>query len=130
MRDVSVASDGTKFGQDITIGGHVLKADEAADKGGGDAGPGPHEMLLGALGACTSMTMRGYAERKGWALRRVHVALTGGPVDGKYAITRQITMEGDLDAEQRQRLLEIADKCPVHRTLTGEVTVQTTEAQP
>jgi putative redox protein len=128
MRDVGVASDGTKFGQDITIGAHRLKADEEADQGGGDTGVAPHEMLLGALGACTSMTLRLYAERKGWALRSVQVVLSGGPADGAYAITRQITMDGDLDAEQRQRLLEIADKCPVHRTLTGQVVVQTTEA--
>lgn len=126
MRDVRVASDDTKFGQDITIGTHRLRADEEADQGGGDTGVGPHELLLGALGACTSMTLRLYAERKGWRLATVHVALTGEAVDGKYAITRKITMVGDLDAEQRQRLLEIADKCPVHRTLTGEVVIQTT----
>lgn len=127
MRDVRVASDGTKFGQDITIGTHRLRADEAADQGGGETGMGPHELLLSALGACTSMTLRMYAARKGWPLTSVHVALGGGPIDGKYAITREISMTGDLDAEQRQRLLEIADKCPVHRTLTGEVVIQTKE---
>lgn len=126
MQDVHVASDGTKFGQDITIGPHRLRADEPSGQGGGDTGAGPHELLLSALGACTSMTLRMYAERKGWPLRSVHVALTGGSADGKYSITRAITMAGDLDAEQRQRLLEIADKCPVHRTLTGEVVIQTT----
>jgi len=126
MRNVGVASDGTRFGQEITVGPHLLKADEEADKGGGGSGPGPHELLLGALGACTSMTLRMYAERKGWPLSSVRVVLTGAAADGKYAITRTITMEGDLDAEQRQRLLEIADKCPVHRTLTGEVVIQTT----
>ena len=125
MRDVRVASDSTKFGQDITIGTHRLRADEEADQGGGDTGVGPHELLLSALGACTSMTLRMYAARKGWPLTSVHVALGGGPIDGKYAITREISMTGDLDAEQRQRLLEIADKCPVHRTLTGEVVIQT-----
>jgi len=126
MRDVGVASDGTKFGQDIVIGAHRLRADEEAGHGGSDTGAAPHELLLSALGACTSMTLRLYAERKGWTLRRVQVTLTGAPADGKYGITRQITMDGDLDAEQRQRLLEIADKCPVHRTLTGEVAVHTT----
>lgn len=126
MRDVRVTSDGTKFGQDISIGSLRLRADEETDKGGADTGPGPHEILLSALGACTSMTLRMYAERKGWPLRSVHVTLSGGAADGKYAITRQITMEGELDAEQRQRLLEIAEKCPVHRTLTGEVVIQTT----
>ena len=125
MRQVHVASDRTKFGQDITIGTHRLRADEEADQGGGGTGVGPHELLLSALGACTSMTLRLYAERKGWPLASVHVALTAETVDGKYAITREITMVGDLDAAQRQRLLEIADKCPVHRTLTGEVVIQT-----
>ena len=127
MREVVVASDGSKLGQDITIGGFRLRADEPVDRGGADTGPEPHEWLLSALGACTSMTLRLYAERKGWSLKGVQVRLTGGPADGRYAITRHITMDGDLDAEQRQRLLEIADKCPVHRTLTGEVTVQTSE---
>lgn len=127
MRDVVVRSDDTKLGQDITIGGFRLRADEPVDKGGADTGPEPHEWMLSALGACTSMTLRLYAERKGWPLRGVRVTLTGGPADGKYAITRRIAMDGDLDAEQRQRLLEIADKCPVHRTLTGEITVQTSE---
>ncbi len=127
MRNVRVVSDGTKFGQDISIGSHQWRADEEADKGGADTGPGPHEILLSALGACTSMTLRMYAERKGWPLRSVHVTLSGGAADGKYAITRQISLEGELDAEQRRRLLEIADKCPVHRTLTGEVLIQTTE---
>jgi len=74
------------------------------------------------------MTLRMYAERKGWPLQSVQVSLTATAADGKYTITRQITMAGDLDAEQRQRLLGIADKCPVHRTLTGEVVIQTKEA--
>jgi putative redox protein len=127
MRDVVVASDGTKLGQDITIGGFQLRADEEIEKGGTDTGPEPHELMLSALGACTSMTLRLYADRKGWPLRSVRVTLTGGPADGKYAITRKIAMDGDLDVEQRQRLIEIANKCPVHRTLTGEVAVQTSE---
>ena len=101
MRDVRVTSDGTKFGQDISIGSLRLRADEETDKGGADTGPGPHEILLSALGACTSMTLRLYAERKGWPLASVHVALSGGPVDGKYAITRAITMVGDLDADRK-----------------------------
>ncbi len=126
MREVRVVSDGTKFGQDITIGPHHLRADEVGN-GGADTGPEPHELLLAALGTCTSMTLRLYAERKGWVLRAVEVALSGAPADGQYTITRRITMDGDLDADQRKRLLEIADRCPVHRTLTGEVVIQTTE---
>lgn len=127
MRDVIVRSDGTKLGQDITIGGLKLRADHEPADGGDDTGPGPHELLVSALGACTSMTLRLYAERKGWPLRSVQVTLSGASADGKYTITRQIQLEGELDAEQRERLMGIADKCPVHRTLTGEVVIQTTE---
>lgn len=127
MREVHVASDTSKLGQDITIGEFRLRADEPVDKGGADTGPEPHEFVLSALGACTSMTLRLYAERKGWPLQRVVVTLSGGPADGKYVITRQIMIEGDLDADQRMRLIEIANKCPVHRTLTGEVSIETRE---
>lgn len=127
MRDVHVSSDDSKLGQDISIGGFRLRADEPLDKGGADTGPEPHEFLLSALGVCTAMTLRLYAARKGWPLTHVEVTLNGGPADGKFAITRHIHMAGELDAEQRQRLLEIADKCPVHRTLTGEVVIQTAE---
>lgn len=127
MRDVIVTSDGTRLGQDITIGEFRLRADEPVDKSGADTGPEPHEFLLAALGACTSMTLRLYAERKGWPLKGVHVRLTGGPTDGKYNIIRHITMAGELDAGQRARLLDIASKCPVHRTLTGEVLIETKE---
>ena len=129
MRDVIVRSDGTPFGQDITIGGHQARADLEAADGGGDTGSEPHELLLAALGACTSMTLRGYAARKGWPLESVTVTLTGAAADGKYAISRQIVLGGPLDEEQRARLLGIADKCPVHRTLTGEVQIETKEVK-
>jgi putative redox protein len=124
---VHVSTDGSKLGQDVTIGGFRLRADEPVDKGGTDTGPEPHEFVLTALGACTAMTLRLYAERKGWPLTHVEVTLNGGPAEGKYAITRQITLQGELDAEQRRRLIEIANKCPVHRTLTGEVLIETSE---
>ena len=117
-----------KLGQDIEIGTHKLRADEPGDKGGDDNGPEPHELLLAALGSCTAITLKVYAERKGWPLRDVHVKLTGGSADGKFSISRQLTIVGELDTEQRQRLVEIAGKCPVHRTLTGEIAITTTEA--
>jgi putative redox protein len=129
MRDVRVVSDGTKFGQDISVGSFRLRSDEPVELSGADTGPEPHELLLAALGACTSMTLRLYAERKGWPLRHVQVTLTGAQAEGKYVIGRQIIMDGELDAAQRQRLLEIADKCPVHRTLTGEVQIETKEVK-
>jgi putative redox protein len=127
MRDVIVSSTAEPYAQDIAIGPHCMHADEATEKGGKDTGPGPHELLLAALGACTSMTIKGYAARKGWVVRRVAVQLTGASVDGTYVISRHLTIEGDLEGDQRERLVEIANKCPVHRTLTGEVVINTTE---
>ena len=127
MRDVIVSSTAEPYAQDIAIGPHRIRADEETDKGGGGTGPGPHELLLAALGACTSMTIRGYAARKGWVVRRVAVRLTGSSVDGTYVINRHLTIEGDLEGDQRERLVEIANKCPVHRTLTGDVVINTTE---
>ena len=127
MRDVIVSWGSGKLGQDIEIGTHKLRADEPADKGGDDNGPEPHELLAAALGACTAITLKIYADRKGWPLRDVRVKVSGGSADGRYMITRTLTFTGELDAEQRQRLVEIAEKCPVHRTLTGEVVIKTTE---
>ncbi len=128
-----------KFQQDVISGRHHLTADEPADVGGNDSGPGPYDLLLAALGACTSMTLRLYADQKKLPLTRVEVRLRH---DRIYAadcaecetkeglidhIERVITLEGDLTAEQRARLMEIADKCPVHRTLTSEVRIRTVE---
>jgi len=129
-------SDKGRYVQDMRAGRHRLTADEPADHGGDDAGPSPYEYLLMALGACTSMTLRMYAERKEWPLAAVDVRLTHGRIhaadcaDCETAsgevdhIQREITLEGDLDAKQRERLLEIANKCPVHRTLTSEVSIR------
>ena len=123
MREVRVGSAGGKLAQDVVIAAHRLRADEEPANGGEDTGPAPHELLLAALGSCTAITLKVYADRKGWPLRDAKVTLTGGKVDGQFAITRRITLVGELDAEQRQRLLEIADKCPVHRTLESEIEV-------
>jgi putative redox protein len=127
MRQVNVGWAQGKFAQDIDIAGHRLRADEPTEQGGDNSGPGPHEFLLAALGSCTAMTLKIYAERKGWALRDVRVTLNGQSADGGFVITRQLRLDGDLDAEQRQRLIEIAEKCPVHKTLTGTITINTTE---
>ena len=125
MRSVAVGWAGGKFAQDVEIGGHRLRSDEVIEKGGDDTGPGPHELLLAALGSCTAMTLKVYAERKGWPLRDVRVTLNGATSETGYVIDRVVTIDGDLDAGQRQRLLEIAAKCPVHKTLTGDVTINT-----
>lgn len=111
-----------RYQQQVTAGQHKLFADEPASLGGGDAGPAPFDFVMAGLGACTSMTLRMYAERKELPLSKVHVALQHDKIEADGAlrdrITREITLEGDLSEEQRQRLLEIAGKCPVHRALS------------
>lgn len=125
--------------QEIIAGAHRLTADEPVAAGGNDGGPNPYDLLLAALGACTAMTLRLYAERKALPLDRVTVRLRHGRIHAADCescetreglvdrIERTIRLEGALDAAQRARLLEIANKCPVHRTLTSEVDIQTTE---
>ena len=125
MRNVAVGWAGGKLSQNIEVAGHRIRSDEEVEKGGEDTGATPHELLLAALGSCTAMTLKVYAQRKGWPLQDIKVTLNGVSGEGAYIITRQVAIHGDLDAEQRQRLLEIADKCPVHRTLTGEIAINT-----
>ena len=120
---VVVAENGQgRYQQQVNAGKHIMLADEPESMGGGDAGPAPFDFLMAGLGACTSMTLRMYAERKGLALTNVSVALNHDKteVDGiqRNRISRQITLEGNLSDSERQRLLEIADKCPVHRALS------------
>src|SRR6185437_8528705 len=130
---------GGKFQQEIVSGPHRFLADEPVKVGGLDSGPGPYDLLLAGLGACTSMTLRLYADHKKLPLDRVTVRLTHNKIHVEDClncetkegivdrIDRNITMEGPLDAEQRKRLLEIADKCPVHRTLESEIEIRTFE---
>lgn len=136
--EVVVAETGENpFAQAISAGVHNLRADEPLEIGGGNTGPTPYGLLLSGLGACTSMTIRMYANRKKWPLERAVVRLRHDKIhaedcadcetgDGRIdRIERTIELTGDLDDEQRARLLEIADKCPVHRTLESEVKVET-----
>ena len=134
---VTVEESGTgKFTQTLHSGPHQLVADEPEEYGGNNDGPGPYEYVLMGLGACTSMTIRMYADRKKIPLERVRVILSHQKIhaedcvdceskEGKIdEIVREITLEGDLTGEQRQRLLDIANRCPVHRTLTSEIVVR------
>jgi len=120
---VVVAENGQgRYQQAICAGQHEWLSDEPESLGGADAGPAPFDFLLAALGSCTSITLRMYAERKGLDLQKISVQLEHEKVevDGlmRDRIFRQITLEGKLSTEQRQRLLDIANKCPVYRTLS------------
>jgi putative redox protein len=118
------------------VRGHRLTADEPRDAGGDDAGPNPYELLLSALGACTAMTVRMYAQRKGWPLESIEVALQHERIHAEDCancdtregfldqITKNMSLYGPLDANQRLRLVEIAERCPVQRTLEHEVHIQ------
>jgi putative redox protein len=127
MREVAVKWAGGPFAQDVAVGGHHLRADEEIAKGGEDTGAAPHELLLAALGACTAMTLKIYAERKGWPVRDVRVTLAGNTTDTGLVISRQVAIDGDLDDEQRRRMFEIADKCPVHKSLSNPITIKTSD---
>ncbi len=123
------------FENRVAVGRHAFLADEPEDVGGGDTGPGPYDLLAAALGSCTSMTVRMYAARKNWPLQHVSVDVRHGKIhaadcdtcetkEGKVdQLLVSLRMDGPLDSEQRARLLEIAHKCPVHRTLMSEVKI-------
>ena len=131
-------SGGTGLAQLVTNGKHELVADEPTALGGGNAGPTPYGLLLAALGSCTTMTLRVYANKKQWPLHKAKVYLRHSRVHADDCkdcegvdpqleiISRELELIGDLDEQQRARLLEIAERCPVHRTLTGDLQVTTT----
>lgn len=136
-RNVVVNAGASRYVQNISVGPHLLQADEPNDAGGNDVGPNPYELLLAALGACTGITVRMYAERKQWPLRSVQVRLAYSRIhaedctdcDTKNGMVDRIDIEvsllGDLSNDQRQRLIEIANLCPVHRTLVSEIHIGT-----
>lgn len=136
-RNVSVSSEPSKYAQAVSIGSHVFHADEPFDVGGGDIGPNPHELLMASLGACASITAQMYAKRKQWNLQSVHIdvayeralaadhaasaAATVGIVD---QFEMQIFLSGGLSDDQRNKLFEMANRCPIHRMLTSGVKIQ------
>jgi putative redox protein len=141
-RAVTVSGGPSGLRQVISVGRHQLIADEPRASGGHDEGPDPYELLLSALGSCTNMTLRMYADRKGWPLKEIRVVLTHSknyaqdcvnceqPVAVLDRIERRITLIGELSAEQRQKLLVIANLCPVHKSLTSKIDVQTQLVDP
>ena len=110
----------------IEVNGHKLKGDEPESFGGGNTGPAPYDLLAAALGECTAMTVRWYAIQQKWPLEKVEVTLTHQKVEKVDKFEKKITIHGDvLTDEQRQKLIEIAAKCPVQRTLEGKVEITT-----
>jgi putative redox protein len=136
VRGVVVRGSARGFAQEIHAGSHRLHADEPVSAGGTDTGPSPYDLLLASLGACTSMTVAMYARRKAWPLEEVTVHLRHSKIHAADCaqcetegamldrIERDIHLTGPLTDEQRSKLLEIANKCPVHRTLTSEVEIK------
>lgn len=139
VHSVVVQGNADGFAQQIVAGSHHLRGDEPLSEGGTDTGPSPYDLLLAALGSCTSMTVAMYARRKNWPLARVTVELRHRKIHAEDCaecetrvgmldeIERDIRFSGSLTVEQRAKLLEIADKCPVHRTLTSEIKIKTRE---
>jgi putative redox protein len=138
MPQVVVTERDRKFACGIRIRSHQLTADEPQSAGGTDTGPKPHEYLLAALGSCTAMTVRMYASRKNFDLDNIEVSLNHSRINAEDCddceskqglvdvIERKIRFEGRLTPDQRDKLLEIANKCPVHRTLINEILIKTT----
>lgn len=137
MSRTVIAKGASGLRQTVIVGSHHFHGDEAKDVGGTDEGPNPHEYLLAALGTCTNMTVRIYANCKRWPLRGVRTTLShekSHTADCEHCeqptamvdrIEMQITFLGELSEEQRNRLLQIADRCPVHRTLISKVVIHT-----
>lgn len=135
---VTVCGAANGFVQEIVVGRHQLRSDEPVSSGGTDTGPTPYDLVLAALGSCTSMTVGMYARRKQWPLMRVTVRLTHSGVHARdcavcdtakamlTVIDRDIEFDGPLSDAQRERLLAIANRCPVHLTLTSRIDIRTT----
>ena len=125
MRKVETQFGSGAYDQSVTVGSHHLMSDVDASKGGGDSGPSPHEYLAAALASCTGMTLKMYASRKSWGLLNAIVTVNISRADEIERFTREISLVGNLDAEQTARLLDIADKCPVHKALIGMIAIDT-----
>ncbi|MDB5141523.1 MAG: OsmC family peroxiredoxin [Mucilaginibacter sp.] len=109
----------------IKTDNHTFISDEPLSIGGADAGPSPQELLLASLGSCTAITLRMYIDRKMWVVDNIAVNLQLFEVDGATLIERQLSFEGELSEEQKKRLVQIADACPIHKMLTGKIIIET-----
>lgn len=139
---VKVTNLDTGYAHRIESRAHVLTADEPTELGGTDQGPTPYELLLAALGSCSAITVRIYANRKNWPLEDVTVQVTLDRIHAKDCedceqetgfvdvFVKEVDLQGPLTSEQRQRLTEIADRCPVHRTLSGATKIQSSRPMP
>lgn len=124
-RTVTADTRSGKFTQTLQVGPHTLVADEHREDGGEDLGPAPFELLAAGLAACTSMTVKAYADHKGISLRRVHVEVTVVRDADRTTFEKVLRFEGNLEDAERDRLVEISKRCPVHRTLMGAITLET-----
>lgn len=109
----------------MTVTGHSVIVDEPLEVGGGNLGPAPGQFLQLSLASCTAITVRMYADRKGWQLDKVVVEVDTEKVEGKTIFRREVDLIGNLDADQRQRLLQIANACPIHKVLTNPIEIET-----
>ena len=125
MRNVETQFGSGAYEQSITVGTHHLMSDVGSSKGGSDSGPSPHEYLAAALASCTGMTLKMYAGRKSWGLENAIVTVNISRTDEVERFTRTISLVGNLDTEQTARLMEIANKCPVHKALIGTIEIDT-----
>jgi putative redox protein len=125
MRKVETQFGSGAYAQSVTVGAHQLVSDLDSSKGGADSGPSPHEYLAAALASCTGMTLKMYAGRKSWGLENAIVTVNISRTDEVERFMREISLVGNLDAEQTARLMEIADKCPVHKALIGTIAIET-----
>jgi putative redox protein len=126
MRTVRIKRAQGNYTQEISVGSLKVLSDVPTGDGGEDQGPSPHEYLAASLGACTAMTMQMYARRKDWPLENSEIEVSIAETPGNAVFQRKIHLIGPLDETQKQRLLEIADRCPVHRVLSGQIKIETT----
>src|SRR5262245_53000716 len=126
MREVKARwADASVLAADIAVGPHEIRCDDVEDHRGKDTGANTYQLLFSALAACTSLTLRLYAERKGWPLTDAIVWVTGEREEGRYRIRQRVFLQGTLDAGQQSRLMEIATRCPIHRILAGDIAITT-----